>query len=113
MIRAYSIEEQMDNLRKKKEYLSSNNIYDYLSSIIILDRSFEINETMNSICIIAHKSETLDYEQYIYIRCRTIYIYIYVCVYTFLCMLNNGIDNCVKRRRKERIFIIEKYKEKK
>jgi len=80
MIRAYSIEEQMDNLRKKKEYLSSNNIYDYLSSIIILDRSFEINETMNSICIIAHKSETLDYEQYIYTydvgQCVCVRIYI-------------------------------------
>jgi hypothetical protein len=78
MIRAYLIEEQKDRSKKKK-YISSNNIYDHLSSIIILDRSFERDESMNSICTIAHTTETLDYNQYIHTMSDKICAFFFAC----------------------------------
>lgn len=81
--------------RIKEASEKRGDIYDHLSSFSssLIDRS-----KWTSICLIAHKSETLDYEQYTYDvgQCG----YVYIALHAFI----NGIDNCVKRiKRKRRI----------
>lgn len=66
-----------------EEKNNTNNVHENLFSIIILDRSFKVNETMNSICIIGHKSETLDYNQCIH----TLSINMCACIHLFACFL--------------------------